>query len=312
MHRFLLPLLCALLTSTARAQVDVSLSVAQSQFLPAEQIEVSVKVSNFTGAPLRFGTHTNWISFTVQRADGTVVGKLAEVADSGEFTLQQATSGTIKFDIAPMFEVNRPDSYRVTAAVTPVQGGPVFVGLPLPFDVISGVRISQDRTFGFTRPDGTSEQRKYILQQANFLKHVRLYVRVTDATESKSYKVTSLGGIVNFTPPQWVIDRQSRLHVLHQFAASEYYYNSFDPEGNLVARRIYKIAARRPELRVNGDGEIAVIGGTRRLDRTDIPEPTDEELAAARRALQPVAPKPAVPVGKDAATTDAPTKKKQR
>ena len=310
MHRFLL-LFCALLASTACAQVDVSLAVAQAQFLPAEQIEVSVKVSNFTGAPLKFGAHTNWIGFTVQRGDGSVVSKLSEVADSGEFTLQQATSGTIKFDITPMFDVNRPDSYRVTAAVTPVQGGPVFVSPPLPFDVISGVRISQDRTFGFTRPDGTSEQRKYILQQANFLKHVRLYVRVTDATESKSYKVTSLGGIVNFTPPQWVIDRQSRLHVLHQFAASEYYYNSFDPEGNLVARRIYKIAARRPELRVNGDGEIAVIGGTHRLDRTDIPEPTDAELAAARRALQPVLPRPAVPIGKDAATTDA-TKKKQR
>lgn len=311
MHRFLL-LFCALLASTACAQVDVSLAVAQAQFLPAEQIEVSVKVSNFTGAPLKFGAHTNWIGFTVQRFDGSVVSKLSEVADSGEFTLQQATSGTIKFDITPMFDVNRPDSYRVTAAVTPVQGGPVFVSPPLPFDVISGVRISQDRTFGFTRPDGTSEQRKYILQQANFLKHVRLYVRVTDATESKSYKVTSLGGIVNFTPPQWVIDRQSRLHVLHQFAASEYYYNSFDPEGNLVARRIYKIAARRPELRVNGDGEIAVIGGARRLDRTDIPEPTDAELAAARRALQPVLPRPAVPIGKDAATTDATKKKKQR
>ena len=311
MHRFLL-LFCALLASTACAQVDVSLAVAQAQFLPAEQIEVSVKVSNFTGAPLKFGAHTNWIGFTVQRFDGSVVSELSEVADSGEFTLQQATSGTIKFDITPMFDVNRPDSYRVTAAVTPVQGGPVFVSPPLPFDVISGVRISQDRTFGFTRPDGTSEQRKYILQQANFLKHVRLYVRVTDATESKSYKVTSLGGIVNFTPPQWVIDRQSRLHVLHQFAASEYYYNSFDPEGNLVARRIYKIAARRPELRVNGDGEIAVIGGARRLDRTDIPEPTDAELAAARRALQPVLPRPAVPIGKDAATTDATKKKKQR
>ena len=306
----LLPLLfCASLLVTAHAQIDVKLSTTQEQFLPAEQLEVAVKVSNFTGAPLTLGAHPQWIVFTVQRADGGVVNKLTEVPESGEFTLQQATSGTLRFDLAPQFALDRPDRYRVTATVTPKPGGDTYASAPLAFDIITGVRLNQDRTIGFTKTDGSVEQRKYILQQANFLKHLRLYVRVTDATEAHTFKVASLGSIVTFNPPQWVVDRQSRFHVLHQFSAEDYRYDSFDPDGNQLARQTWRMNSRRPQLRVNDDGEVAVVGGARRLDRTDIPASTDAELAAARQALRPAAPADAK---ETTATTNAPPKEKRQ
>lgn len=272
------------LAAALQAQINVKLSTGQDQFLPGEEIGLAMKVSNFTGAPLRLGTHPQWITFSVERSEGGVVNKLGEVPDTGEFTLEQATSGTLRFDLSPLFALDRPGSYRVTAVVTPVNDGPNFVSPPLTFEIVNGVTLNEDQSFGFTKPDGTTEQRRYLLQQANFLKHLSLYLRVTDATGSHTIKVVPLGGLVTFNPPQWVLDRQSHLHVLHQFGASDCRYQHFDPDGNLIARQTWLVTNRRPELRVNENGEAAVVGGARRSDRTDFPAPTEAELAAARLA----------------------------
>jgi hypothetical protein len=309
MNRHLCLFACALVTSTTMGQIDVKLSTTQEQFLPAERLEVAVKISNFTGGPLRLGSHPQWIAFNVQRADGGVVNKITNVPETGEFTLEQSTSGTLRFDLAPQFAIDRPDRYRVTATVTPVASGETYVSAPLAFDIISGVRLNEDRTFGFVKTDGSVEQRKYILQQANFLKHLRLYLRVTDATESRSFKVVPLGGVVTFNPPRWGMDRQSYFHVLHQFSADEYRYHRIDPDGNLLTLQTWRATSRRPELRVNDSGEIAVVGGVRLLDRTDIPATTDAELAAARRALRPSVPSESTD---STATTNAPPKDRKR
>jgi hypothetical protein len=294
-------LLFLLLVTVVRAQINVKLSTAQEQFLPAEELEVAVKISNFTGGPLRLGTHRQWISFTIERSGGGVVNKLGDIPDAGEFTLQQSTGGTIRFDLAPLFALESSGSYRATATVTPAINGPSYVSEPLSFDIISGTRINEDRPFGFTRADGTVEQRKYILQQANFLKHLRLYLRITDPSEGHTFKVISLGSLVTFNPPQFVLDRQSHLHVLHQFGATEHLYHHFDPDGHIIARQTWVETSRRPKLRVNESGEAAVIGGARRYDRTDVPAPTEAELAAAIPAAR-------TPVS---APTNAPPKEKK-
>ena len=273
------------LIGTLRAQINVKLSTAQEQFLPSEELELAVKISNFTGTPLRLGTHPQWLTFTVEPSgSGGVVNKLADVPDSGEFTLQQATGGTLHFDLAPLFALDQPGSYRVTAVVTPVNDGPTFVSAPLTFDIVNGVTLNEDQSFGFTRPDGTTEQRRYLLQQANFQKHLSLYLRITDASGSHTLKVVPLGGLVTFNPPQWVIDRQSHLHVLHQFGAADCRYQHFDPDGKLITRQTWLVTNIRPQLRVNENGEAAVVGGARRSDRTDFPALTEAELAAAREA----------------------------
>jgi hypothetical protein len=265
---------------SASAQIDIRLTSAQEQFLPAESLEVAVKISNFTGEPLRLGTHSRWIDFTVERTDGGVVNKLSEPADIGDFSLQQATSGTIRFDLAPLFALQQPGSYRITATVTPIAGGNTFASAPLTVEIVNGVRLNEDRTFGYARPDGTIAGRKFILQQVNYLKHLRLYLRVTDGGESQTLKVLQLGPMVSFNRPQWVMDRQSHLHVLHQTGPDDLRYHEINPEGLILARQVWRISGKRPELRVNESGEIAVVGGMRRPDRNDIPAPVTAPAGA--------------------------------
>ena len=278
-----------LITAQAWAQLSVKLSSTQEQYLPAEELEVAVKVANFTGGPLRLGTHPQWITFTVERTGGGVVNKLAEVPDTGEFTLQQSTAGTIRFNLEPLFALDRSGSYRATATITPMANGPTYASEPISFDIVTGTRINEDQTFGFKRPDGSVEQRKYILQKALYLKQVRLFLRITDPDEGHTLKVVSLGSLVAFNAPQWVLDRQSHLHVIHQFGATECLYHHFDPDGKIIARQTWLVSSKRPQLRVNENGEVAVVGGARRFDRNNVPPPSEAELAAARKEQQQTA-----------------------
>ena len=166
---------------------------------------------------------------------------------------------------------------------------------------MSGVRLNPDRVLGVTLPDGTTVKRKYILQQVNFLRKLRLYLRVTDGDESTNFKVTNLGNVVTFDPPRWVVDRQNRFHVLHRIDANSSAYHLFETNGQITRRELYRYTTTTPELRVNEAGEVAVIGGVRRPSPGDIPAPgtnrppakvTTADLKPEENAKPPTEPTP--------------------
>ncbi len=302
-------LLAAWMGFTLRAQVEVEIRCAQKRFLPSESIPLSVRIGNLTGMPLKLGTWPGWLSFSVEQMPAGVVKKIGDISESGEFTLEQSTVGTIKYDLSSVFEIDQMGNYRVTATVTPLEGGESFTSAPFPIEVVNGTRI-EDRTFGYTLPDGTIEQRKYILQQANYLKQLQLYLRVTDRSESHTYKVISLGGLVSFKRPEFLVDKQSRFHILHQYSATESRYHVIDPDGTVITKEIRVGGDRRPQLRVNDEGLVAVIGGVRRLDKSDVPPPTEAEWKAARDAE--IATAMAVARAAEASATNAPKSKKSK
>ncbi len=274
----------------AQAQIEVRLSVAQEFFLPGEELDVAVKVANFTGGPLTLGEQPDWLSFTVERADSGVVNRLSEVEESGSFVLQHSTVGTLHFNLMPHYALDQPGVYRVVAQATLPKSPEVFTSEPLRFEIVRGVRLNTDRELGVTLPDGTTTRRKYILQQVNYLRKVQLYLRITDAAESLNVKVVRLGPLVTFDPPKWVVDRKSQFHVLHRIDASTSAYHTFQPDGAQVCREFYRFTKSTPELRVNDEGEVAVIGGIRRPTASDIPATRTNRTPEAAAAP---APKPA-------------------
>lgn len=271
----------------ARAQIEVRLSLEREAFLPGEDMEVALKVSNFSGGPLKLGDRADWLRFTVERTDGGVVNKVSEVEESGAFTLAHATTGTLRFNLMPHFALDRSGSYRVVAEVNSSATGETFTSKPARFDIVTGVRLNHDREIGVTLPDGTVERRKFVLQQVNFMQKLRLYVRVCDATESKTFKVTTLGPVVSFDPPKWVLDRQNRFHVLHRVDSNHYAYHVFQSDGSLVQRELHRFAQSTPELRVNEAGEITVVGGVRRPVPSDIPSAAAGDKVPAATSAAP-------------------------
>ena len=275
----------------ASAQVDIDLSLDQDYFLPSEAIPLAVKITNRSGQQLHLGADADWLTFNVEADDGFVVIKNAEVPVQGAFDLETSQLAIKRVDLQPYFSMTKPGRYHVIATLHIKDWSAQLASQPKHFDVIAGAQLwAQD----FGVKDGTNaapEVRKYTLEQANYLKEqLRLYVQVSDAAEDTVYKVTPLGPMVSFSHTEAQVDRQSRLNVLWQAGAQSFNYAIVNPDGTVALTDYYDNFYSRPRLTVNENGDVVVLGGTRR------PKPTELPIVKPPNQLPPLT-KPVMPQG---------------
>ena len=268
------PILLALVLavfSRASAQVTVEVTMNQEQFLPGEALPLAVKITNQSGRLLRFGTTEDWLTFSVESADGFVVGKITEVPVAGEFELESSQMGTKRVDIAPSFIISKPGRYKVIATLRVKDLGTQLSSPAKSFEVVSGAKLwSQE--FGLASTNGQPEMRKFALEQSSYLhSQMRLYVQVSDLAESRIFKTVSLGNSVSFGRPEAQVDRKSVLHVLWQTGAQSFNYCTVDADGKILDREIFDDLNTRPRLGVSESGEAFVSGGVKRPKPTDLP-----------------------------------------
>ncbi len=260
------------------AQVTVDLELLQEQFLPNEEIRVEVRIKNFSGQTLQFGADADWLKFAVEASDGFVPERFREVPVQGWFEVESGKIGVRRIDISPHFSLSRPGRYLVQATVRVDGLGTSISSKPTRFDIVAGTKL-WEQAVGIPRKgeqtNAPVEVRKFALQQAIYLKEMRLYLRMTDVTESVVYRVFPLGPMVSFSRPEVQVDRMSRLHVLYQTGAKAYLYAVVGPEGDLQVRQTHVITRTRPALRVNRKGELVVEGGARRVTLADLPGRTE-------------------------------------
>jgi hypothetical protein len=273
------PVLLAGSLGSVSAQISVEVVQEQQQFLEGEALPVAVRITNRSGQTLHLGAEPDWLTFSVESSDGLIVSKLGEVPVTGEFVLDSSKMATKRVDLAPYFAVRHQGSYSIIAGLHMKQWGQDIFSAPKTFEVINGAKM-WEQEIGVPQPGGAGapEARKYILQQANYIKgHLRLYLRVTDA-DGKALKVVPIGPMVSFgrpDPPQ--IDNLSNLHVLYQNGPFSFSYTVFNPNGELVTRQVHNYTTTRPRLVANGDGEIVVKGGERRVTANDVPAPKSDD-----------------------------------
>ncbi len=260
----------------ARAQVSVEVVLDQEQFLPSESVPVAVRITNRSGQTLRFGADANWLTFSVESADGFVVIKNSEVPVAGEFDLDSSQMATKRVDLAPHFVLSQVGRYRIIATVH-IKAWNADVTSPAKgFDVINGAKLwSQD--FGLPAPAGVTnhapEVRRYSLIEANYLRsQLRLYVQVSDESEARVFKVSAVGPLVSFSQPEAKLDRFSNLHVLYQSGAQAFTYSVVNPNGDITKQEVYDYFNSRPRLSVKDDGDVAVTGGVRRVKPAELPQ----------------------------------------
>lgn len=270
-------LLGVLLVSAAhlRAQVTVEVLMDQEQYLPGETIPVAVRVANRSGQTMRLGRDENWLKFSVEAQSGYVVLKKADVPVKGEFTLESAERGTVRFNLQPYFDLTRSGTYSVIATVSIPEWNQQISSEPKSFDVIEGAKL-WEQEFGMPRAPGATnampEMRKYALQQANYLRNqLRLYVQITDAS-GKISKVTPIGPMLSFGRPDPQVDRVSNLHLLYQNGPHTFNYTVVNPNGDIIVRRTYDFTSR-PHLKADDYGNFEVVGGIRRVTPGDLPPP---------------------------------------
>ena len=267
-------LLLLLWRSAAVAQVVVEVTLEQEQFLPGEALPVAVRVSNRSGQTLHLGNQPDWLTFTVESRDGFIIRKNGETPVLGGFTLESSQVATKRADVAPYFSLTRPGRYHLIATVRIKEWDSQIASPPKTFDIIEGTKL-WTQEFGVPATATTNqppEVRRYTLLHANYLRsQLRLYARLTDATESRVFKVFPLGQIVSFGRPETEVDARSQLHVLHQSGARTSIYTVINPDGDIVARQTYDYVNARPHLHLDADGKISVAGAVRRAASSDVP-----------------------------------------
>ena len=252
------------------AQVTVEIIFDQEQFLRDESLPTKVRITNRSGQTLQLGKEADWLTFAVERRDGSTTSKLSEVPVQEEFSLESSMAAVRRVDLMPYFDLSEPGHYKVTALLKIKQWNEEVSSKPKPFEIVRGTKI-WEQEFGVPASGGPPEVRKYALQQANYLKRLLLYVRVTDETENHVFKVFPVGPLVSFSRPEVQLDKRSNLHLLFQTGARAFIYAEINPNGQLLVRQTHDYARTRPVLKSQEDGQIFVSGGTRRITADDLP-----------------------------------------
>ena len=271
---FTLGLLAASLAS-AGAQVTVEVMQKQDQFLPGESLPTAVRITNRSGQTLRLGAEEDWLTFAIEPRAGGVVPKTGEAPVAGEFTLGSSKMATKRVDLAPYFSITEPGRYSIIATLRIKNWDHDIASPPRDFDVIEGAKL-WEQAVGVPNSAGTNaapEVRKYILQQANYLKgRIGLFLRVTDSAGGKTFRVFPIGSMVSFSRPEAQIDKSSNLHVLYLNGAHTFSYTVFNPAGDLITRETYDMPNNAHlHLKTGEDSTISVAGGVRRVTATDLP-----------------------------------------
>jgi len=284
---FFFPMLgsCFALTCLVSAQVSVELTLEQDQYLAGESVPVGVRITNFSGQTLHFGKDRDWLHFTIEGRDNYIVPSSGEVPVQGEFVVESSGVATRRVDVAPYFALSKPGRYLVTAAVKLKEWEKELVSKPKPLDVIAGTKLWEQEIGVPDTAGHAPEVRKYALQQAIHLKQMKLYVRVTDQSESRIIRVFPIGPLISFSSPEHQIDQSSNLHVLYQTGAKSFNYSVITPDGQLLVRETYEYTDTRPGLRVDRQGRIFIRGGARRVSSDDLPmaaEPSANDAQTAK------------------------------
>ncbi|MCX6924457.1 MAG: hypothetical protein NT154_14765 [Verrucomicrobia bacterium] len=275
------------------AQVTVEVTLEQDQYLPAESMPVAVRITNRSGQNLRLGAEDDWLTFSMDSRKAEVVPKLGEVPVTGEFVLESSRVATKKVDLAPYFSLNRVGRYSITATVHIKDWNQTLRSEQKSFDVIEGARL-WEQDIGV--PDsgagtnGMPEVRKFILQQANYLKtQLRLYVRLTDESGARTIRVFPLGALVSFGRPEPQVDKFSNLHVLYQEGPHTFNYTVVNPDGEVITRQSYDYVDKRPRLAPDAEGKVLILGGVRRPTAKDVPpfKPESESEKARKPGPAP-------------------------
>lgn len=256
-------------------QVSVAVTADEEQYLANEALLVHVCVTNHSGQTLHLGQEADWLTFTVSSHNNRIIPRYGEVPVVSPFVLDNGERGTLKLNVAPYFGMDQPGRYRIIASVNFRELGVVAKSEPLSVNVTKGV-TAWEREFGIPKragdAAGPSEERKYTLLKTA----KQLYLRVSDPTGVKVFKVQLLAGAVLSGSPQTQLDQANNLHLLYQTGARSFYYWVIDPDGDLLLRQTHVYHENRPpKLEKDDKGSIQVKNGARQLARTDFPQPNE-------------------------------------
>ena len=247
---------------TAWAQISVRLSLERDRYLIYEPLTATVQVDNFGARPvtLKDAEGQPWLRFEILRKDGQRVAMIGPGFLAGSTTLGAGESAAKSANLVSYYNVRELGPYRVRAIVKCAGIGGAFPSNDHVFEVVGGRQLWA-KSAGTLTPDGKESLRTFSLMTLRLEPYNRLYARVEDERAGLIFGVISLGPWVTLGAPQAELDKESRLHVLHQVAPRNFRYALISPSGAVLKREQYSDFESRPEMLRAEDGKVKIVGG---------------------------------------------------
>lgn len=272
------------LAATAQAQYDgvtAELKLEQDQYLPGEDLQLKIRIFNRSGQQINLGADNDWLTLTIVGENNYVCPHVGEMPVKGKFSLQSGQMGAWALNPTPYFDFHSEGRYHVMATVRIPQWNQEIPCKPVEFTVANGVGIPglSNLQFGVPLAPGASnappDVRAYSLLKISYIKELKLYFRLTDRT-GRILRVFPIARLTSFSVPEGQIDKYNNFHVLVQSGARSFTYCVLNPDGQMLERQTHVYTETRPELKMDGEGNVRVTGGVRRVAADDLPPATPE------------------------------------
>jgi hypothetical protein len=256
--RLLFPLLfLGLCLATARAQVDVRLSMARNNFVAGEVIEATVNVTNQSGQDLVFqgSSRVGWLDVMVNTLSGNPLTPIGSPAfGSVKIPLGQSMSRTI--NLGQIYPLQAVGNYSVYVSVRlPGQGNNAVNSNRVLFNVNSA-RPYWSQKIGL--PGKPGEGREYRVMEFNNGSKTMLYAQVVNSRTGSAMRTHPLGEVLMFRKPSVTIDNRQVMHILYLMSPDMWGHVRVASDGQLLGRELHKRGSGDPVLYTSRDGIVEV------------------------------------------------------
>jgi hypothetical protein len=256
--RLLFPLVfLGLCLATARAQVDVRLTMARNNFVAGETIQASVNVTNQSGQDLVFqgSSRVGWLDVMVNTLSGNPLTPIGQPAfGSVKIPLGQSMSRTI--DLGQIYPLQAVGNYSVYVSVRlPGQGNNAVNSNRLLFNVNSA-RPYWSQKIGL--PGKPGEGREYRVLEFNNGSKTMLYAQVANSRTGSAMRTHPLGEVLMFRKPSVTLDNRQVMHILYLMSPDMWGHVRVASDGQLLGRELHKRGGRDPVLFTSKDGIVEV------------------------------------------------------
>jgi len=250
------------------AQVQLSAQTTRTHYLLYERVDVLVTVTNIGNTDLQLNNDEGrpWLGFMVmgESLEHNFLPVHSErQSNFAPLALKVGETKTLRVNITPLYTMRAEGNYRVSAVVD-LPGEGQIVSDAVPFTIERGHVVASS-----LRIVDTLERDYSLVRFSPDPQDTSLYLRVEAPSENTVYSNYALGPLVSSVDPTLLFDPQGNVHVLQPMSQGTYLYTRTDPDGKLLAQRLFKSAAAndgsgmrvRPQLIKITDGSVFVSGG---------------------------------------------------
>ena len=278
--RLLTILALAALTTGARAQIAVDISIRQRLFILHEPVLATVTVTNQTGRDLVLADTRagQWFSFQINGEGDHFVPPRNLDYHLPPLPIRAGETLKRTVNLNELYDLGDFGIYAVRANIFFAEMDKYFVSKPTHIELTEG-RTMWRRTAGV--PEGVKNAGQthiFTVLAHQHGDHNLLYVRIEDQDSGAVFCTNPLGRIIDGAQPEIQFDSANNLYILQLVAQRTFILSKFSVNGEFMGISNYTAPKTRPSLRKLPDGTLQIIGGKKELPiaqnaATDAPPP---------------------------------------